>query len=134
VERFENAHRVEAYLGLVPGEHSSSTREHKLGITKAGPSALRRTLVQAAWSARRARGNHPMQEWANEIEKRRGKRIATTALARKLAGILYALWRDGTTYKPQLTSRPLQSDAQGDQRHRIVPEDYLVGPTPRARK
>jgi hypothetical protein len=32
------------------------------------------------------------------VEQRRGKRIATIALARKLAGILYAIWRDGTVY------------------------------------
>ena len=30
------------------------------------------------------------------IEKRRGKFIAIMAVARKLAGILFALWRDGT--------------------------------------
>jgi len=41
----------------------------------------------------------PLQLWAAEIAKRRGERIATTALARKLAGILYALWRDGTHYE-----------------------------------
>jgi hypothetical protein len=40
-----------------------------------------------------------LQCWALEVEKRRGRRIATIALARKLAGILYALWRDGTTYE-----------------------------------
>jgi transposase len=43
----------------------------------------------------------PLQLWAAEIEKRRGKNIATVALARKLAGILYALWRDGTVFRPQ---------------------------------
>jgi hypothetical protein len=37
-----------------------------------------------------------MQRWADEVEKRRGKRVAVLALARKLAGILYAIWRDGT--------------------------------------
>lgn len=43
VGRFSSAHQVESYLGLVPGESSSSERQHRLGITKAGPSALRRT-------------------------------------------------------------------------------------------
>jgi hypothetical protein len=32
------------------------------------------------------------------VEKRRGKRVAVTALARKLAGVLYAIWRDGNPY------------------------------------
>jgi hypothetical protein len=34
-----------------------------------------------------------------EVEKRRGKRVAILALARKIAGILFAIWRDGTSYK-----------------------------------
>jgi hypothetical protein len=39
--------------------------------------------------------------WARRLEARRGRPIAAVALARKLAGILYALWRDGTVYDPQ---------------------------------
>lgn len=99
VGRFSDAHQVESYLGLVPGERQSSERQHRTSITKAGSAAVRRTLIQAAWAARRARGNHPMLAWTLEVEKRRGKHIATVALARKIAGILYALWRDGTTYR-----------------------------------
>jgi len=99
--RFKAAHDVEAYLGLTPGEDSSSARQRTTGITKAGSSPMRRCLVQAAWAARRARGKHPMLDWSLEVEKRRGKRIAIVAFARKLAGILFALWRDGTLYNPR---------------------------------
>jgi transposase len=100
VSRFANAHQVESYLGLVPGESSSSERQQRLSITKAGPPALRWVLVQAAWALRRCRQSTavPLQLWALRIEQRRGKRIATVALARKLAGLLYAIWRDGTEY------------------------------------
>lgn len=101
VERFESAHQVESYLGLVPGENSSSDRQQKLSITKAGPRALRWVLIQAAWALRtrcRQTAAIPLQLWAHRIELRRGKRTATVALARKLAGILYAIWRDGTVY------------------------------------
>jgi transposase len=100
VSRFADAHQVESYLGLVPGESSSAERQQRLSITKAGPPALRWVLVQAAWALRRCRQSTavPLQLWALRIEQRRGKRIATVALARKLAGILYAIWRDGTEY------------------------------------
>jgi transposase len=101
VGRFENAHQVESYLGLVPGESSSSERQQRLSITKAGPTALRWVLVQAAWALRtrcRKAEAIPLQLWAQRVELRRGKRTATIALARKLAGILYAIWRDGTVY------------------------------------
>lgn len=106
VKRFKSAHDVEAYLGLTPGQDSSSSRQRITGITKAGSPPLRRCLVQAAWAARRVRGSHPMVDWSIEVEKRRGKRIAVIALARKLAGILFALWRDGALYTPRHAARP----------------------------
>jgi transposase len=108
VTRFESAHRVQAYLGLAPGERSSSDRQHRTGITKAGNPAMRRLLVQAAWAARRSRRAGPMLAWTLEIEKRRGKFVATVALARKLAGIAYAVWRDGSRYDEQRSATPPQ--------------------------
>lgn len=98
VTRFGGAHQLESYLGLTPGEKQSSDKRHRLGITKAGPAAVRRTLVQAAWATRRLRTAHPIVEWSLGVEKRRGRFIAILATARKLAGILFAMWRDGTSY------------------------------------
>ncbi len=100
VKRFTNAHAVQSYLGLTLGESSSSERNQKLGINKAGPSELRRELVQGAWVVMLRAKNDPMATWAEKIAARRGKFIAVVALARKLAGILFALWRDGTSYRP----------------------------------
>jgi transposase len=107
VDRFPNAHSVQCYLGLVPGENSSSTRKRRTGITKAGPPRVRWTLAQAAWALRNApsRRLDPLVLWAIEVEKRRGKKIAMTALARRLAGVMYAIWRDGSRYEPA-RSRP----------------------------
>jgi len=97
--RFPNAHAVQSYLGLTPGEHSSSDRQQRTGITKAGQGPMRRTLIQAAWVAYRRNPTDPMITWAAQISARRGIFIAIVALARKLAGVLYAMWRDGTTYQ-----------------------------------
>jgi transposase len=105
--RFSNAHAVQSYLGLTPGENSSSERKRNTGITKAGPSELRRTLIQAAWAAFRRCPNEPMVQWAKQIELRRGKFIAVVALARKLAGILFAMWRDGTPYRSSRSASPM---------------------------
>lgn len=101
-ERFESAHAVESYLGLVPGESSSGESRHRLSITKAGASDVRWTLIQAAWSARRTRPNDSMVLWSRGIEQRRGKFIAVVALARKITGILFAMWRDATDYAPRM--------------------------------
>ena len=88
VSRFPDAHKLESYLGLVPGENSSSEKQRRTGITKAGPSALRWALVQTAWSAQRCKRKDPIHAWADEVERRRGKHVAVLALARKIAGIL----------------------------------------------
>lgn len=98
--RFASAHSVQSYIGLTPGERSSGATTRTTGITKAGQAELRRCLVQAAWSAMCAHGTHPMLTWAQRIADRRNKAIAATALARKLAGILLAIWKHGTTYEP----------------------------------
>ena len=102
VTRFANAHALQSYIGLTPGERSSSDSQHKTGITKAGPTKLRRTLVQAAWCCMRSRSHDPMIRWARELATRKHKFIAVVALARKLAGVMFAIWRDGTTYRTAL--------------------------------
>src|SRR5690606_127857 len=86
VRRFPDAHSVHAYLGLVPGEHSTATRQRRSGITEAGPSRVRWTLAQSAWVFRRFNKSEPLTLWCLEVEKRRGSKIAITALARRLAG------------------------------------------------
>ena len=97
-KRFRRAHEVESYLGLVPSEDTSGKR--KLGaITKQGNSYLRALLIEAAWCVFRLRdADDPLKRWAESVEKRRGKRTAVVAVARRLAGILWAMWRDGTVY------------------------------------
>lgn len=104
VDRFHDAHSLQCYLGLVPGENSSSERKRRTSITKAGPPRVRWALAQAAWNFRRSDKSAPLALWADEVEKRRGKMIAMTALARRLAGIMYAIWRDGTRYEPSRQS------------------------------
>ena len=100
IERFDHAHRVQSYLGLTPGQDSSSDRQRMTRITKAGPAALRWTLVQAAWVIWRHAPDEPIVRWAQQIAQRRGRPIAIVALARKLAGVMFAMWRDRTPYRP----------------------------------
>ena len=47
--RFDNPRKLMAYVGLVPGEHSSGPKRRQGSITKAGNSAARRMLVEMAW-------------------------------------------------------------------------------------
>lgn len=102
VGRFGSAGQVAAYLGLVPREHSSGERQQRGRITKAGNARARSLLIEAAWLI--LRGKRPdtaaLRTWAERIAARRGKRIAAVALARRLARILYAMWRDEVPYRP----------------------------------
>ena len=108
VTRFASAEQVSAYLGLVPSEHSSGERHHRGRITKTGNTRMRWLLVEAGW--RILRSTNPavqdLKAWGQDIAERRGTRVAVVALARKLASILYAMWRDTTPYRaarPQTT-------------------------------
>jgi len=102
IGRFADARSVAAYVGLVPREDSSGDRHRKGPITKAGPTGLRTLLVQASWVVwRQKTSGGALYAWVERLASRRGKRIAVVALARRLARILYAMWRDGTEYRVQ---------------------------------
>ena len=100
VGRFPAAGHVSSCLGLVPREDSSGERRQRGPITKTGSSEARSMLIQAAWTgwrSRTVRTTH-LRTWADALAARRGKRIAVVALARRLSRILFAIWRDGTTF------------------------------------
>lgn len=115
--RFKNAHQLESYLGLVPSENSSGSQKRVGGITKKGNSYLRSVLMQSAWVVVRKRdATDPLVRWANEVVKRRGKKVGVVAVARKLAGILWAMWKRNEVYDAELlragSVRGLQRQAQ----------------------
>jgi transposase len=101
VTRFTSAHQVAAYLGLTPCEYSSGEQQRRGRISKTGNVRMRYLLVEAAWRVLRTKdpAATPLRVWAQKIAQRRGSSVAAVALARRLAGILYAMWRDGTDYR-----------------------------------
>ena len=99
--RFQDAHQVGAYLGLVPSERSTGEHRRLGAITKQGNSYARAMLMQTSWGIlRRTSGADPLQCWAQAVARRRGKFIAAVALARRIAGVLWAMWRDDAAYDP----------------------------------
>lgn len=100
VGRFHDAGAVTAYLGLVPRERSSGETHRSGRITKAGSRRMRWLLVQAGWRIIRSKqaAAQPLRRWGEAIAARRGKAIAAVAVARRLARILFALLRDGSTF------------------------------------
>ena len=115
--RFRSARELMGYLGLTPSEHSTGAKVKRGGITKAGNGRARRVLVECSWSYR-----HPPRVGKDKLAKvaaappaaqeiawkaqsrlsgryralaRRGKRptVVVTAIARELAGFIWALNR-----------------------------------------
>lgn len=107
VTRFPTAREVPAYLGLVPRERSSGEVVRRGGISKAGNAQVRWLLVEAAWHVLRspAPSHAALRAWGERVALRRGRRIAVVAIARRLARILYALWRDAAVYGAHPTRR-----------------------------
>jgi transposase len=90
---FRNRREVASYAGLAPSPWQSGGIDHVQGISKAGNARVRKTMGQLAWLWLRNQPDSALSAWYRErVRDGRGriKRIAITALARKL---LVALWR-----------------------------------------
>jgi transposase len=107
VSRFSGAGQVTSYLGLVPCEYSSGEQQRRGRILRSAHPHVQSLLVQAAW--RMSRSSSPdtatLRTWAQAIARRRGKKVAMVALARRLARILFAMWRDEVEYQPDRIRR-----------------------------
>lgn len=108
VRRFKDAHQAESYTGLVPLERSSGESRRLGRITKRGNGDLRRCLFQVAAATLRSTSPDKagLRDWARRIQEKKGWRRAVVALARKLVGILYAMWRDGKPFDPTKAVSP----------------------------
>jgi transposase len=102
-KRFRSPHQVESYVGLVPSEDSSGGKRRLGAITKKGNPYLRSLLIEGSWGILRlSDSKEPLRVWAEAVAARRSRKVAVTALARRLVGVLWAMWRDSKPYDPKL--------------------------------
>jgi transposase len=123
LSRFQSPRELMAYLGLVPSEASTGERVRRGGITKAGNRRARHILVEASWSYQ-----HPPRVSAHKqtridaaprgvaeiawkaqtrlgaryralLRKGKKKTVAVTAIARELAGFIWAINREIATQR-----------------------------------
>ncbi len=123
LHRFETPVALMSYLGLVPSEHSSGESVRKGGITKTGNGHVRRLFIEAAWAyrlpARKSRCILKRQEglaqsvldiaWKAQVRlcsryrrlaaKGKTKQVVVTAIARELAGFVWAIAQEVTASK-----------------------------------
>ncbi|HZN24806.1 MAG TPA: IS110 family transposase [Burkholderiales bacterium] len=124
LQRFRHPRQLMAYLGLVPTEHSSADRLVRGSITKAGNGHARRLLTEAAWNYRfQPRIGYAAQRRAEDLPQalrdlgwkaqlRLTGRFARlrarglhhnkicVAIARELAGFVWAVARQATQLRP----------------------------------
>ena len=117
-QRFGRARELMAFVGLVPSERCSGGRIRRGSITKTGNAHVRRVLLEAAWAYRHRPSVSPRlrRAWASQppyvvahakraqvrLHRRyaklvsQGKRaqVAVCAVARELAGFLWAAATD----------------------------------------
>lgn len=115
ITRFDSPSELMAYLGLVPSEHSSGNSRRQGSITRTGNGHVRRVLVEAAWNYRfAARKTRCIEKRAEKcpaaiqaiawqaqkrlcgryralMEAGKVKQQVTTAVARELAGFIWAI-------------------------------------------
>jgi len=100
-QRFRRSKTVGAYLGLTSRRWQSGTSIDVQGhISKAGDGDVRHPLYEAAnIMLTRYRGFCSLKAWGLKIAKKRGHKRACVAVARKLAVIMHAMWRDGSEFR-----------------------------------
>jgi transposase len=99
---FTNGRQLAAWLGLVPGQHSSGGKSRLGRITKAGDGYLRTLLVLGAKAVLAAAKNKEdrLSRWAIALEARSGYWKAVVAIAAKNARMAWAVLAKGEAFKP----------------------------------
>jgi transposase len=103
VDRFKEGASLASYLGLVPSLYESGKTSRKGRITRAGDTHLRWLLTMAANGLLRAKKqDSSLRQWGLKLVEKSGRKKAVVAVARKLAVVLWALWKKGTTFEARL--------------------------------
>ncbi|MCA1700010.1 MAG: IS110 family transposase [Actinobacteria bacterium] len=110
VRRFSTSRHLVGYLGLHPTIRQSGNSPGRHGrVSKEGSAAARHVLVEAAWSSAKSPG--PLRAFAQRTAARRGRHVATVAVARKLAVLAWTLLTRGEDYafaRPSMVRRKLR--------------------------
>ena len=101
-DRFKRSRSVGAYIGLTSRRYQSGDIDYGGRISKRGDRMLRTVLYEAANSLLcpvKSGPGQALKDWATALKKRTSHKKAVVALARKLAVIMHAIWKDGTEFE-----------------------------------
>ena len=102
-DNFKQSRAVGAWLGLTPRRFQSGEVDYEGHISRRGDCQLRALLYEAASVLlTRVRRDSVLRRWGLMLWKRLGFKRAATALARRMAVVLHAMWKSGTAFNPTL--------------------------------
>ena len=110
---FPRGRDASAWVGLVPGQHSSGGKDKLLGISKRGDVYLRTLLVHGARSViitAKSREDS-LSRWVQNLCTRRNKNIAAVALANKTMRMAWAILKSGADYQADYRNRAVAQAA-----------------------
>ncbi len=98
---FTNGRHFSAWLGLVPGQHSTGGKPVLLGISKRGNRYLRTLFIHGARAVllHSAKKSDRFSLWAQALLARRGHNKACVAVANKMARMAWVIMAKGETYR-----------------------------------
>ncbi len=100
--RFKEGKQVVGYVGLAPTVHQSGDTYFHGRITKKGDKLLRWHLVEAASvMLTRVKTSFPLRDWGVKLAKAKGTGKARVAVARRLAVLLFTLWKNEQDFQLQ---------------------------------
>jgi transposase len=101
---FKKGRGFSAWLGIVPGEYATGSKQKLLGISKRGNSYLRRLLVQGARAVlqQRAKQSSGLSTWLAQLTTRVHSNVAALTLANKLARMAWAVLAKNEPYRPPM--------------------------------
>jgi len=102
---FVNGRHFSAWIGLVPGQHSTGGKTTLLGISKRGNVYLRTLFIHGARAVLRhsATKTDRFSVWAQALLERRGHNKACVAVANKMARMAWVIMARGETYRPAMS-------------------------------
>lgn len=100
-------------MGLTPRKYASGEVDYDGHITKCGDAFLRAHLFEAAkvLLSRSTKTDNFLRNWGLEVAKRGSMKKACVAVARRLAVIMHAMWRDGTVFQTEQVQAELAAAA-----------------------
>jgi transposase len=100
-KEFQNGRHFSAWMGLVPGQHSTGGKTVLLGISKRGNAYLRTLYIHGARAVLRhsAHKTDRFSRWAQALLARRGHNRACVAVANKIARIAWVILAKGESYR-----------------------------------